>query len=256
MNGFKALCNAGHLRVGTSVFEFDTPGIGHLLKSAGSEFVFLDMEHSGIGIDAMKRLLRYCEAANLPTVVRPPSRATHHIARVLDIGAGGLILPMMPNAEEARRIVNDMKYVPTGSRGVALGIAHDRYTTGAVTDKLAAANADTACVALIETAEGVNNVDEIAAVDGVDALWLGHFDLSCSLGIPGQFEHPDFVAATDRIVAAAKRQNKPLGRVVNTPDEGASFYRQGFSLICYSGDVWLLQAALSEGFAALKAACE
>jgi 2-keto-3-deoxy-L-rhamnonate aldolase RhmA len=249
------MCAERRLKVGTSVFEFDTPGIGHILKNAGSEFVFLDMEHSGFGMDAMKRLLRYCEAAELPTLVRPPSKSTHHIARVLDIGAGGLILPMVADADEARHIVSAMKYVPQGTRGVALGIAHDRYAPGPVDDKLAAANAATACVVLIETADGVRNVDAIAAVDGIDALWIGHFDLSCSLGIPGQFDHPEFGAATEKVIAAARSHNKALGRLVNTPDEGIAFHRQGFDLICYSGDLWLFQAALTSGLQALKDGC-
>jgi 2-dehydro-3-deoxyglucarate aldolase/4-hydroxy-2-oxoheptanedioate aldolase len=255
MANLKAMCADRRLKLGTSVFEFDTPGIGHIMKNAGCEYVFIDMEHSGFGIEAMKRLLRYCEAADLPALVRPPSKSTHHIARVLDVGAGGLILPMVADADEAKRIVDAMKYTPQGSRGVALGIAHDRYSAGAVDDKLAAANASTACVALIETVSGLRNVDAIAAVDGVDALWIGHFDLSCSLGIPGQFDHPEFLAATEEVIAAARKHGKALGRLVNTPDEGAAFHRQGFDLICYSGDLWIFQAALTAGLQSLKDGC-
>jgi len=243
------------LKAGTSVFEFDAPGIGHILKSCGAEFMFLDMEHSGFGIDTLKRMLRYCEAADLPALVRPPSKAVHHIARALDAGASGLMLPMVADADEARAIVRAMKYEPGGARGVALGIAHDRYRPGPVTDKLNAANEGTAMVALIETADGVRNVDEIAAVEGLDGLWVGHFDLSCSLGIPGQFDHPDFVAANDKVIAAAKAHGKALGRLVNSADEGASWFARGFDLICYSGDLWLLQEALGSGLTALRESC-
>jgi 2-dehydro-3-deoxyglucarate aldolase/4-hydroxy-2-oxoheptanedioate aldolase len=243
------------LAVASSVFEFATPGIGHILKAAGCDFVFLDMEHSGFGIGTMKSLLRYCEAADLPALVRPPSKSGHHIARVLDAGADGLMLPMVGSAEEARRIVAAMKFTPQGQRGVALGIAHDRYAAGPVMDKLTAANERTVCIALIETREGVDNVEEIAAVEGLDGLWIGHFDLSCSLGIPGQFDHPDFLAAVERTVAAGRQHGLGLGRLVATVDEGAEMYAAGFNLICYGGDVWLLQGAVQDGLAALRQRC-
>ena len=102
------------------------------------------------------------------------------------------MLPMVGTADEARHIVNSMKYHPAGKRGVALQVAHDRYRPGSVADKFAAANKRTTLFCQIETAEGVENADAIAAIDGVDCLWVGHFDLSVSLGIPGQFDHPNF----------------------------------------------------------------
>jgi len=240
-------------KLGTMVIEFDTPGIGHILKACGPDFVFLDMEHSGFGIETVKRTLRYLEAAGLPTIVRPPGKDYSQIATALDVGAEGLMLPMLSSAAEAKRILGFMKYVPQGGRGVALGVAHDRYTAGPVMAKLTAANRRTTFVALIETAEGVANIDEIAATRGVDVLWIGHFDLSCSLGIPGEFEHPDFRRAIAAVLAAAKRHGKPLGRMVQNVKDGLAYQRMGFDTICYSGDVWLLQAALREGLDGLRA---
>lgn len=252
--GTRALLHREGLKIGTAVFEFETPGIGHILRAGGAEFTFLDMEHSGLGMDAMKRLLRYCEAAELPSLVRPPSKAAHHIGRVLDMGAGGVILPMVGSADEARSIARIMKYAPDGARGVALGIAHDRYRPGPVAEKFATANASTAMVTLIETEDGVRNAAEIAAVPEVDALWIGHFDLSCSLGIPGEFDHPTFAQAVADVVGAAKQHGKALGRLTASVEEGATLAAQGFDLICYSGDVWLLQAALADAVAALRRA--
>ena len=107
------------------------------------------------------------------------------------------MLPMVGDAAEARAILDSMKYTPDGRRGVALQVAHDRYRPGAVTDKFAAANKRTTLFCQIETAEGVENADAIAAIDGVDCLWVGHFDLSVSLGIPGEFDHPKFKKAID-----------------------------------------------------------
>ncbi len=195
------------------------------------------------------------EAAELPTFVRPPSQSSHHIATFLDAGAEGLMLPMVSNTDQARAIVDAMKYTPQGSRGVALGIAHDRYAPGPVLEKLAEANQRTVCLVLIETKEGIANVDEIAAVEGVDVLWIGHFDLSCSLGIPGQFEHPEFLSAVEKVVAAGQAQGKSLGRMVRSIDEGVALNNQGFDFICYSGDLWLLQDALRTGIEKLRERC-
>ena len=110
--------------------------------------------------------------------------------------------------------------------------------------------------ALIETAEGVENAEEIAAIEDVDILWIGHFDLSVSMGIAGQFDHPDFKAAVARVVRAAKKHNKSLGRLVPNVDAGAALFKEGFDFICYSGDVWLLQQAMREGVEGLRAQCK
>ncbi len=189
---YREMTKTRDLKAGVAFLEFDSPGVGQIAKAGGAEFAFIDMEHSGFGIDTVKRMLRYMQAADLPALVRPPSKSYHHIARVLDIGADALLLQMLSSAEEARQIVGYMKYAPEGGRGIALSIAHDRYRPGPAAEKLAAANAHVACIPLIETREGIQNIDEIVGVEGVDGIWIGHFDLSCSLGIPGQFEHPDF----------------------------------------------------------------
>ncbi len=249
----KGLAATRTLKLGHYVGEFVTPGIGHILKNAGCEFVFLDMEHSGMGFETLAGALRYFETAGLPVVVRPAAKTYEHIARALDAGAEGLVPPMIGSAGECRRILDCMKYVPDGSRGVALGIAHDNYTGGDVTEKLRAANARTSLFALIETREGIENVDEIAALDGVDCLWIGHFDLSSSLGIPGRFDHPDFAGAVETVIAAARAHGKALGRMSMSIAESAALARQGFGMICYSGDVWLLGAAVKAGLESIRA---
>jgi len=248
----------GHRRVklGHLVAEFATPGIGHILKSAGCDFVFFDMEHSGFSMETVKSAIRYFEAADLPVMVRVPSQDYHFIARAMDMGVEGFIAPMVGTVEQARHIVNSMKYHPAGRRGVALQIAHDRYRPGSVNDKFAAANRRSAFFCLIETAEGVDNIDGIAALDGVDCLWVGHFDLSVSLGIPGDFAHPAFTAAMDRIVEAAKKHNKSVGRLVPNVQQGIDFNAQGFDFICYSGDVWVLHDALADAVSKIRAGCK
>lgn len=244
------------LKLGHSVFEFNSPGLGQIIAAAGVDFIFLDMEHSGFGIGDAKRAIAGFRAGDLPVMVRPPSNAYHHIARVMDIGADGLVMPMVGSGDEAAHIVSCMKYPPMGQRGVALNIAHDRYVPGDTAKGLAAANRRTALAVLIETEDGIRNIDAIAATKGVDCLWIGHFDLSCSLGIPGQFDHPDFKKASARVKRAARKHDRALGRLAGTPEETIALHRQGYDLLCYSGDVWVYQQALIEGISAIRKNCK
>ena len=253
--GLKEMAGTKTPKFGSFVFEFATSGIGHILKSAGCDFALFDMEHSGFGFETVKSAIRYFEAADLPLIVRVPSREYDHIARAMDMGAEGIMLPMVGNAAEAKRILSAMKYTPEGDRGVALQISHDRYRVGTVKDKFAAANKRSTFFCLIETAEGVENADAIAAIPGVDCLWIGHFDLSVSLGIPGEFTSKTFTQAIDRIRAAAAKHGKSLGRLVPNVASGIELYGEGFDFICYSGDIWVLHDALAEALNKLREGC-
>ena len=250
--GLRDLVESRRPKFGTLVAEFATPGIGHIVAGAGADFLFLDMEHSGFSIETVKAVVRYTEAARLPMIVRVPGKDYHLMARAADIGAEGIMVPMVGTAEEAALAIRNIRYTPAGHRGVGLALAHDNYREGPVLPKLAGLNTRMVFVALIETAAGVENIDEIAALEGLDLLWLGHFDLSCSMGIPGEFDHPHFKAAVEQIVAASKRHGKPLGRLVSDPAAGAAEIARGFDWICYSGDAWLLQAGLRAGIAEIR----
>jgi 2-dehydro-3-deoxyglucarate aldolase/4-hydroxy-2-oxoheptanedioate aldolase len=249
----RTLMGQGGPKFGHLVVEFATPGIGHVLSAAGADFMFFDMEHSGFSTETVKAVVRYAQAARLPTFVRVPGRDYPLMARVADVGAEGIMVPMIGSAEDAAECARHIRYTPRGHRGVGLALAHDDYREGPVLAKLAALNSRMLFLTLIETASGVENVEAIAALEGVDVLWLGHFDLSCSMGIPGQFDHPHFHAAIDRVIAAARRNGKGIGRLVGSVEEGAREARRGFDWICYGGDVWLLQGALRDGIAGIKA---
>ncbi len=253
-SSLKALTRTRRPKFGHYVGEFATPGIGHILASAQCDFVFFDMEHSGFGIETLKSAVRYFEAAAVPMIVRTPSKDYDMIARLCDAGAEGIMAPMIRDAEEAAAVVRHMKYPPDGGRGVALGIAHDNYLAGGMPagERLRQANERTAFFALIETREGVENVEEIAATPGVDCLWIGHFDLSTSLGIPGEFDHPDYLAARDRVVQTAKAHNLSLGRLVGSVEEGRTDLTLGFDFCCYGTDSSLYQRALTAGLSELR----
>lgn len=251
----KALARTRDVKVGHFVVEFATPGIGHILKAAGCDFVFFDMEHSGFSFETLKSAIRYFEAADVPVIVRVPAQENDMLARACDMGAEGLIAPMISTVAQAQALVDGVKYFPAGKRGVGLALAHDNYRAAPVADALNAANARTTVFCLIETADGAANVDGIAALEGVDGLWVGHFDLSVSLGIPGQFDHPKFAAAMAQIIAAAKKNKKALGRLVPNTEQGIDFYKQGFDFCCYSGDVWVLRDALTAAVNTIRNGC-
>jgi 2-keto-3-deoxy-L-rhamnonate aldolase RhmA len=252
----KSLLKSRDLKVGHFVVEFVSPGIGHILKAAGCDFVFLDMEHSGFSFETVKSAIRYFEAAELPVIVRVPALENDMLARACDIGAEGLMAPMISTVARAQALVDSVKYFPRGRRGVGLQMAHDNYRAQSVDDAFTVANERTVIICLIEAEEGAANAEAIAALPDVDCLWIGHFDLSVSLGIPGQFEHPSFVSAHAKIVAAAMKHGKALGRLVATTDQGIDLYKQGFSMCCYSGDIWVYRDALAAGVKAIRSGCQ
>ena len=256
MTTLRELSRRDGLKVGHYVGEFATPGIGHILAGAGCEFVFLDMEHSGFSYETIARTIRFLEAAGLTAMVRVPGNSRQMICPALDVGAEGIVLPMLGSAEEAQAALEVIKYTPRGRRGVALGIAHDKYRMGFVEESLSSANEKTMLIPLIETRSGIENIDRIAAIEGVDLVWIGHFDLSCDLGIPGQFEHPDFIAAIDAVMAAGKKHNTPVGRMTMDPDDAARLVGEGCEYIAMNGDLWLLQAALKQQIDSLRAAVD
>jgi len=248
---------AGHreLKAGHFLIEFNTPGIGYILKQATCDFAVFDTEHSGYGIETVKTVMAYMRAADMPTVVRVPSREYRDIARVLDAGADGVMLPMVSTAEEAKSIVHSVKYTPVGGRGVILRSAHDRYTAGPTLEKLAQANAETVIFAQIETAAGVENVQQIAAIEEVDCLWIGHFDLSCSLGIPGEFDHPLFTDAIAEVSSACRATNTSLGRLAPDVASSIEFHKQGFDFIAYSADAWVWGDAVKAALGEIRDGC-
>ena len=182
-NQVKRALQSGGTALGTMMLEFDTPGIPRIAAAAGAEFAVFDMEHTGWSLETIKRLMAASRATDLVPIVRPPAGQYHFVARLLDVGAMGIVIPMMESASQAQEAVRFTRYPPAGCRGAAFAIAHDDYLPGDVAAKMRTANEERLLVALIETAQGVERADEIAAVDGVDVLWIGQFDLTNSMGI-------------------------------------------------------------------------
>jgi 2-keto-3-deoxy-L-rhamnonate aldolase RhmA len=252
LNTVKQHLHNGGTSIGTFVFEFNTTGIARIAAEAGSDFVVFDMEHTGWTLESIRMLIATSRSVAMIPIVRIPATEYHFIARVLDIGTMGIMVPMVGDAAQAKVIVSSAKYPPVGRRGAAFGVAHDDYVGGDIVEKMTSANSQTLLIAQIETAAGVQNAMEIAAVEGIDSLWIGHFDLSNSLGIPGQFDHPVFRDAVARVLDACHQHNKIPAFMTFDVAGGKSLLDQGFRMIAYGGDLWLYQNALRSGVASLK----
>jgi 2-keto-3-deoxy-L-rhamnonate aldolase RhmA len=248
----KQKLQAGGVSIGTFMFEFNTTGIGRIAAQAGAEFAIYDMEHTGWSLETIRMLVATTRSTEMVPLVRIPATEYHFIARVLDMGAMGVMAPMVESAVQAKTMAASAKYPPLGRRGAAFGVAHDDYTGGDLVEKIRTANRETLLIAQIETAAGVRSVNEIAAVDGIDVLWIGHFDLSISLGIPGQFEHPQFQEAVAQVIAACQKYGKVPGFMASDVAGGKKLLDQGFRMLAYGGDLWLYQAAVREGVEALQ----
>jgi 2-keto-3-deoxy-L-rhamnonate aldolase RhmA len=167
---------AGERVYGTMAFEFFTPGLIPLLHAAGCEYVVLDMEHSGVSIETIKQQIAYARGLGIAVWVRVPELRYAALARVLDAGADGVMVPMLETAEQAKDLVRFARYRPDGERGCAFGMAHDHYRPGDPAAVMQSANQRIVLIALIETAEGIENCAAIMATPGLDVGWLGHYD--------------------------------------------------------------------------------
>lgn len=251
-NPVKQRILAGEIAIGTFAFEFATMGLGRIVAAAGSEFIIYDMEHTGWSLETIRMLIATTRSTNTLPFVRVPSSEYHFISGVLDAGAMGVMIPMVETPEQARAIVSAAKYPPLGRRGAAFGIAHDDYTNDNLVETIHSANRENLLMAQIETARGVDNVQAIAAVPGIDVLWIGHFDLTNSLGIPGQFEHPLFLAAIDKVLTACRDSHKVPGYMASSVRDGTTLINRGFRIVAYSGDLWIYQNALRAGITGLR----
>jgi 2-keto-3-deoxy-L-rhamnonate aldolase RhmA len=247
----QCVCNGG-VSIGTFVMEFNTTGIGRIAAAAGADFIVFDMEHTGWSVETIRMLIASTRSTQMIPLVRVPATEYHFIARVLDVGAMGIMVPMVETAEQAAKIVTSAKYPPLGRRGAAFGISHDEYAGGDIVEKMTSANSQSLLIAQIETASGVRNVNEIAAVDGIDVLWIGHFDLSNSLGIPGQFDHPLFKESLTQVIDACHRHRKVPGFMATDVQIGKALLDQGFRMLAYGGDISLYQTAVQNGVQALR----
>lgn len=216
------------------------PAVAEIMAQAGFDFLTVDMEHSPITLAGAAELIRVISLCEICPLVRLGANDPTLVKRVLDAGAGGIIVPMINNEREARAAVGAAKYPPAGYRSVGLSRAQGYGTT--FEEYFRAANDNILVIAQIEHTQAVANIDAILGVPGLDAFLIGPYDLSASMGRPGQFSDPEVAAALSRVSAAGRKHRVPAGFHSVPPSPPALLERidEGYGLVVYSVDFLLL----------------
>jgi 2-keto-3-deoxy-L-rhamnonate aldolase RhmA len=237
------------LAVGAMLFEFSTTAIMRILAAAGVDFALFDQEHTGWDAGTLQRVLSAGRGTGVYPIARVVRADYPLIAGALDAGARGVMAPMVESAEDARRLVESARYPPLGRRGFGVVMSDDLADgAGALAERR---NRESLVIAQIESPAGIERVEEIVSVPGVDVVWVGQFDLSLGLGVPGRFDHPAYVEAIERLLAACRAHGTPVGQLIGTPQEGAALVAQGFQVLAFA-DVWVFERALRRGIEALR----
>lgn len=228
------------------------PAIAEIMSKAGFDWLAVDMEHSVITIREAEELIRVISLCGVAPLVRVTSNNPDQIKRVMDAGSHGVIIPMVISVEDAEKAVAAVKYPPAGMRGVGLARAQG-YGTKFI-DYLQWQRDEAVVIVQVEHIQTVNNLEGIFDVEGVDGFIIGPYDLSASMGVPGEFEHPDFLEAMDRIGDVSKKMNKTGGiHVIEAePDQLALRISEGYKFIAYSLDIRMLDLACRQGLNKIK----
>ncbi len=210
-----------------------------MLAKGPFDWLCIDLEHTTISIEQCGKIIRVADLAGCPTLVRLSGHDPSQIKRVLDAGASGIIAPMVNTAAQAAAIVDAATYPPRGTRGVGLGRAQE-YGLG-FPKYLERMGDELVCIMQVEHVDGVDNLEEILAVDGVDGFFVGPYDLSASLGHPGEFDHPSVVAALERVGKIVSRPEVLAGIHVVEPDDAKlqAVIDEGYRFVAFASDMLL-----------------
>ena len=193
--------------VGTMIRMVDNPGIAHIAFQAGLDFIMLDMEHGAYTFSDLSAIAGTAYTLNLDCYVRVPELSRGYVSRALDCGATGVMVPMIETVDQAQKLVSWAKYPPTGKRGMgSIGTLTGYGRVQDASSFMEMANKTTLAIAQIETVTGIKNIEAIAAVSGIDVLLVGPYDLSVSLGIPGNFTSPDLHEAIRKVAGASLKK--------------------------------------------------
>ncbi len=246
-NSFRARLRRGEVLLGPMVC-LSSPEVVEILCGAGFDWLFLEAEHAPASPLTLQHMM--IAARDTPCVVRLPNHDEIWVKRALDMGAAGVIVPQVNTAEQARAVVRFAKYAPLGQRGVGVSRAHGYGY--AVADYIARANDDTAVIVQAEHIDAVRNIDAITDVPGLDAVLIGPYDLSASMGKMGQVNDPEVVAAINVVASAARRKNLKLGFFGVSVEAVKPYLAEGFTLIAAGVDTMMLGQAASDLRRALK----
>ena len=222
-------------------------GIAEIMANAGFDWLVVDLEHSVIAIDTAGDLIRVIDLCGVAPLVRLTSNHPDQIKRVMDAGAHGVVVPMVNCADDAARAIAAVHYAPAGVRGV--GLARAQGYGVRFKEYFAWQKEQAVVIVQIEHKSALDHLDEILTVPGVDGFIIGPYDLSCSMGIPGEFGHADFISAMERIRATGERLGVTAGLHIVEPDcaQLAQSLREGYRFIAYSVDIRLLDVGVRQG---------
>jgi len=235
INQLKRKLAEGRVVLGTFI-TLNCPDLVEIAGLAGFDYCIIDTEHGPGNPESIQHMIRAAELRGMVPIVRVTDTAATTILRTLDVGAAGIQVPQVNSPETAENVVRSAKYFPKGDRGACLTRSSRYGFVPGVAEYFEEANRETLVILHCENRQGLECLDGIAAVDGVDVVFVGPYDLSQSFGIPGQIYHPVMVDAVARALAAAKRAGKPAGIFVGSVEEAKARIEQGFSYIAYSTD--------------------
>jgi 2-dehydro-3-deoxyglucarate aldolase len=236
IQGFRKRLLAGETLFGT-ILNLPSASVAEILAGAEFDWLFIDMEHGAIETSALLAILQTVDR-DVACIVRVPALDVAAIKHALDLGGAGIIVPQVETAADAAEAVRLARYAPAGDRGFGLARAHGYGFR--VSEYLARANDEIAVIVQVEHARAVENIEAIAAVAGLDAVFIGPYDLSASLGHPGEVEHPTVIAALERVTRVCRGAGMPLGYFGMDADAVAPYMKQGYTLICAGVDCLFL----------------
>ncbi|KQV65272.1 aldolase/citrate lyase family protein [Rhizobium sp. Root1220] len=251
MSDFRTKCLDRSLLVGT-FSAIPHPVAIEVMAQAAPDFICIDWEHAQIGRERIEDLVRAADVHAVPAIVRVPGHAPEAIAAVLDAGASGVLVPRVSTAEQARAAVSATRYPPIGNRGVGPGRAAGYGYR--IPTYLAKANETLVLAIQVETAEGLANIEEIVAVDGVDLIFIGPGDLSVSIDALGPAGHEKLDQAIGAITSAALNTGRAVGIFRPSPDDIGRWRGAGISFFILASDTMFLGTAVSGNLAAARKA--
>lgn len=227
-----------------TTLHFTDPSAYEMTSLMGFDGIWLDLEHHGTSLETASTLMRAARVGSADVMVRPAKGEFMRMGRILEAGAQGIMYPRCDNAEEARQLVTWAKFAPMGKRGIDSANADNPYCMTPLVEYLRAANDQTFLVAQIEDPDSLSQVDAIAAVEGIDVLFLGPGDFSILAGVPGQWEHPLVEKAVTAVADAARKSGKAWGMPALSLEHGKKILSMGAKFICYGSDIITVKQGL------------
>ena len=238
----------GQVLIGTMAKTYRSPEIAQMMAVAGFDFFIIDTEHFPYNPQTVSDIIRAARGAGIDCIVRVPGKCPHLLSLPLDYGAQGLMVPHVDTDQQARQIIETTKYYPLGLRGMSPASGHSDYLK--VEDTLAfmkQANEQTFIMAQVESETAVNNIDQILSVQGIDAVFIGPFDLSQTLKIPGQINHPKMQECIEKVIDACRRHNVTSAMQVYNAESAANWIKKGMGMISCRNDLsFFLTSAAAE----------